>query len=61
MQQGWKSRFIFFNILISDLFLDDIEIDLAICANNTTPYAYDYENEKGIIVTYLEAFLLVLG
>lgn len=46
MQQGSKSRFIFFNILISDLFLDDIEIDLAIYANNTTPYAYDYENEK---------------
>ena len=61
MQQGWKSRFIFFNILISDLFLDDIEIDLAIYANNTTPYAYDYDYEKGMIFTYLQAFLLALG
>lgn len=61
MQQGSKSRFIFFNILISDLFLDDIEIDLAIYANNTTPYAYDHDYEKGMIFTYLQAFLLALG
>ena len=61
MLQGSKSRFIFSNILISDLFLDDIEIDLAIYANNTTPYAYDLENEKGVMSTYLQAFLLVLG
>lgn len=61
MLQGSKSRFIFSNILISDLFLDDIEIDLAIYANNTTPYAYDYDYEKGMIFTYLQAFLLALG
>ena len=38
----------FFNIFICDLFFDDINIDLANYADDTTPYAYDLENEKVI-------------
>ena len=34
----------FFNIYICDLPFDDIDIDLAIYADDTTPYAYNPEN-----------------
>ena len=37
-----------FNIFICDLFFDDIDIDLANYADNTTPYAYDLELDKVI-------------
>ena len=43
---------LFFNIFISDLFFDDINIDLANYADDTTPYAYDLENEK--VIKFLE-------
>ena len=39
---------LFFNIFIFDLFFDDIDIDLANYADETSPYAYDLENEKVI-------------
>ena len=39
---------LFFNIFICDLFFDDIDIDLANYADDTSPYAYDIENEKVI-------------
>ena len=38
---------LFFNIFIFDLFFD-IDIDLANYADDTSPYAYDLENEKVI-------------
>ena len=34
----------FFNIYICDLPFDDIDIDLAIYADDTTPYTYNPEN-----------------
>ena len=34
----------FFNVFICDLFFDDIDINLANYADDTTPYAYDLEN-----------------
>ena len=37
---------LFFNIFICDLLFDDIDINLANYAYDTTPYAYDLENEK---------------
>ena len=43
--KGSISGPLFFNIFICDLFFDDI-IDLANYANDTTPYAYDLQNEK---------------
>ena len=46
--QGSIPEFLFFNIVICDLFLHDIDIDLANYADDTTPYAYDLENEKVI-------------
>ena len=46
--QGPISGPLFFNIFIGDLFFDDIDIDLANYADDTTPYAYDLENEKVI-------------
>ena len=46
--QGSISRPLFFNIFICDLFFDYIDIDLANYADDTTPYAYDLENEKVI-------------
>ena len=52
MLQASKSGFNVFNILISDLFFDDLEIDLANYANNTISYPYELENEKEIIFTY---------
>ena len=39
---------LFFNICICDLFFDDIHIDLANYADDTTPYAYDLELDKVI-------------
>ena len=39
---------LFFNIFICDLFFDDIDIDLANYADDTTPYAYDLERDKVI-------------
>ena len=46
--QGSMSGPFFFNIFIRDLFFDDIDIDLANYADNTTPYAYDLELDKVI-------------
>ena len=46
--QGSIPEFLFFNIVICDLFFYDIDIDLANYADDTTPYAYDLENEKVI-------------
>ena len=43
---------LFFNIFICDLFFDDIDIDLANYADDTTPYAYGLENEK--VIKFLE-------
>ena len=39
---------LFFNIFICNLFFDDIDIDLANYADDTTPYAYDLEIDKVI-------------
>ena len=39
---------LFFNIFICNFFFDDIDVDLANYADDTTPYAYDLENEKVI-------------
>ena len=46
--QGSISRPLFFNIFINDLFFDDINIDLANYADNTTPYVYDLKHGKVI-------------
>ena len=46
--QGSISGSLFFNIFICDLFFDDIDIDLANYADDTTPYAYDLELDKVI-------------
>ena len=46
--QGSISGPLFFNIFICDLFFHDIDIDLANCADGTTPYAYDLELDKVI-------------
>ena len=32
---------LFFNIFICNIFFDDMDIYLAKCADDTTPYAYD--------------------
>ena len=50
-QEYHKSQYLdlyFFNIFIFDLFFDDIDIDLANYADDTTPYAYDLELDKVI-------------
>ena len=47
-----------FNIFICDLFFDNIDIDLANYADDTTPYAYDLENEK--VIKLLEKKILTL-
>ena len=46
--QGSINGPLFFNIFICDLFFDDIDIDLANYADDTTPYAYDLELDKVI-------------
>ena len=46
--QGSISGPLFINIFICDLFFDDIDIDLANYADDTTPYAYDLELDKVI-------------
>ena len=46
--QGSISGPLFFSIFICDLFFDDIDIDLANYADDTTPYAYDLELDKVI-------------
>ena len=46
--QGSISGPFFFNIFICDLFFDDIDIDLANYADDTTPYTYDLELDKVI-------------
>ena len=43
--QGSISGPLFFNIFICDLFFDDIDLDLANYADDTTTYTYDLENE----------------
>ena len=48
LPQGSISGPLFFNIFICDLFFDDIDIDLANYADDTTPYAYDLELDKVI-------------
>ena len=44
--QGSISGPLFLNIFISDLFFDDIDIDLANYVDDTTPYAYHLELDK---------------
>ena len=44
--QGSIPGSFFFNILICDLFFDDIDIDLANYADDTTSCAYHLEHEK---------------
>ena len=44
--QGSISGPLFFNIFICDLFFDDIDIDLANYADDTTSCAYHLEHEK---------------
>ena len=46
--QGSISGPLFFHIFICDFFFDDIDIDLANYADDTTLYAYDLENVKVI-------------
>ena len=46
--QGSISGPPFFNIFINDLFFDDVDIDLANYADDTTTYAYDHELDKVI-------------
>ena len=46
--QGSISGPLFFNIFICDPFFDDIDIDLANYADDTTTYAYDLEIDKVI-------------
>ena len=46
--QGSINGPLFFNIFICDLFFDDIDIDLANYADDTTPDAYDLEHYKVI-------------
>ena len=46
--QGSISGLLFFNILICDLFFDDIDIDSANYEDDATPYAYDLELDKVI-------------
>ena len=46
--QGSISGSLFFNIFIWGFFFDDIDIDLANYADDTTPYAYDLELDKVI-------------
>ena len=46
--QGSISGPLFFNIFICNLFFNDIDIDLANYADDTTPYAYDLELDKVI-------------
>ena len=46
--QGSISGPLVFNIFICDLFFDDIDIDLANYADDTTPYPYDLEHDKVI-------------
>ena len=54
--QGSISGPLFFNIFICDLFFDDIDIDLANYADDTTPYAYDLELDK--VIESLEKILI---
>ena len=48
---------LFFNSFICDLFFDNIDIDLANYAYDTSPYAYDLENEK--LLKLLEKILII--
>ena len=54
--QGSISGPLFFNIFVCDLFFDDIDIDLANYANDTTSYAYDLELDK--VIKSLEKILI---
>ena len=46
--QGSTNGPLFFNIFICDLFFDDIDIDLANYADDTTPDVYDLKHDKVI-------------
>ena len=46
--QGSMFGPLFLNIFIFDLFFDDVDIDLANCADDKTPYAYHLELDKVI-------------
>ena len=48
LPQGSISGPLFLNIFICDSFFNDIDIDLANYADDTTPYAYDLELDKVI-------------
>ena len=54
--KGSISGPLFFNIFVCDLFFDDIDIDLANYANDTTSYAYDLELDK--VIKSLEKILI---
>ena len=54
--QGSISGPLFFNIFTCDLFFDDIDIDLANYADDTTLYAYDLELDK--VIELLEKILI---
>ena len=54
--QGSVCGPLLFHSFICDLFFDDIDIDLANYAYDTTPYAYDLENEK--LIKLLEKILV---
>ena len=62
LAQGPISGLLFFKIFICDLFFDDIDIDLANYANDTSPYAYDLELDKvtksleKVLISFLTGF-----
>ena len=56
--QGSISGPLFFAIFICDLLFDDIDIDLAIYADDTTPHAYDLERDT--VIKSLEKILISL-
>ena len=60
VSQGSISGPLFFNILICDLFFDDIDIDLAIYADGTTPYACDLELDKVINFFFFFLFMFFI-
>ena len=49
VSQGLISGPLFLNIFICYLFFDDIDLDLANYADDTTPYAYDLKNGYVIV------------
>ena len=56
LNQEYHKGPLFLNIFICDLFFDDIVIDLANYADDTTLYAYDLELDK--VIELLEKILI---